>query len=300
MAQKAKKKNIYRDAFGHLYFIKRSLIFLLGSFTYNRYNGFNKLSVSGTKHMVDLPSQNVLFVSNHQTYFADVFAMYHVFCSVKNGFIDTIKNPVYLLNPKIDFYYVAAEETMKDSVLTKLFAYTGAVTVKRTWRAKGENVNRRVDFGEVSNIDKALNSGWVVTFPQGTTTAFAPGRRGTALLVKKNKPIVIPVVIDGFRRAFDKKGLKIKKRGIKATMTFKAPLDIDYDNDSFDDIMKKIMDGIEQSPEFNKVRPIAEILEENKNKSLDDYLSEDEDLDEDGNPIFSSEDNPKIKNRYRS
>ncbi len=293
MAQKAKKKNIYRDAFGHLYFIKRSLIFLLGSFTYNRYNGFNKLSVSGTKHMVDLPSQNVLFVSNHQTYFADVFAMYHVFCSVKNGFIDTIKNPVYLLNPKIDFYYVAAEETMKDSVLTKLFAYTGAVTVKRTWRAKGENVNRRVDFGEVSNIDKALNSGWVVTFPQGTTTAFAPGRRGTALLVKKNKPIVIPVVIDGFRRAFDKKGLKIKKRGIKATMTFKAPLDIDYDNDSFDDIMKKIMDGIEQSPEFNKVRPIAEILEENKNKSLDDYLSEDEDLDEDGNPIFSSEDNPK-------
>ncbi len=243
--------------------------------------------------MVDLPSQNVLFVSNHQTYFADVFAMYHVFCSVKNGFIDTIKNPVYLLNPKIDFYYVAAEETMKDSVLTKLFAYTGAVTVKRTWRAKGENVNRRVDFGEVSNIDKALNSGWVVTFPQGTTTAFAPGRRGTALLVKKNKPIVIPVVIDGFRRAFDKKGLKIKKRGIKATMTFKAPLDIDYDNDSFDDIMKKIMDGIEQSPEFNKVRPIAEILEENKNKSLDDYLSEDDDVDEEGNPIFSSEDNPK-------
>lgn len=276
MSQKAKKKNIYRDAFGHLYFIKRSLVFLLGSFTYNRYNGFNKLKVTGTKNLVDLPSQNVLFVSNHQTYFADVFAMYHVFCSVKNGFIDTIKNPVYLLNPKIDFYYVAAEETMKDSVLTKLFAYTGAVTVKRTWRAKGENVNRRVDFNEVSNIDKALNSGWVVTFPQGTTTAFAPGRRGTALLVKKNKPIVIPVVIDGFRRAFDKKGLKIKKRGIKATMTFKEPLDIDYDNDSFDDIMKKIMDGIEQSPEFNKVRPIAEILEENKNKSLDDYLSEDD------------------------
>ena len=108
MAQKIKKKNFYRDAFGHLYFLKRSLIFLLGCFTYNRYNGFNKLKVSGTEKLVDLPSQNVLFVSNHQTYFADVFAMYHVFCSVKNGFIDTIKNPVYLLNPKIDFYYVAA------------------------------------------------------------------------------------------------------------------------------------------------------------------------------------------------
>lgn len=185
MAQKSKKKNFYRDAFGHLYFLKRSLIFLLGSFTYNRYNGFNKLKVTGTEKLVDLPSQNVLFVSNHQTYFADVFAMYHVFCSVKNGFIDTIKNPVYLLNPKIDFYYVAAEETMKDNVLTKLFAYTGAVTVKRTWRAKGQDVNRMVDLSEVNNIDKALQNGWVVTFPQGTTKAFAPGRRGTAHLIKK-------------------------------------------------------------------------------------------------------------------
>lgn len=280
MTQKASKKTIFRDVFGHLYFLKRSLIFLLGSFTYNRYNGFNKLKVTGTKNLVDLPSQNVLFVSNHQTYFADVFAMYHVFCSVKNGFIDTIKNPVYLLNPKIDFYYVAAEETMKDNVLTKLFAYTGAVTVKRTWRAKGEDVNRKVDLTEVSNIDKALNNGWVVTFPQGTTKAFAPGRRGTAHLIRKNKPIVIPVVIDGFRRAFDKKGLKIKKRGINATMTFKKPLDINYENESSNDIMKKIMDAIEQSPEFNKVLTIEDILEQNKDKSLDDYLNEDDDEDE--------------------
>lgn len=277
MAQKSKKKNFYRDAFGHLYFLKRILIFLLGSFTYNRYNGFNKLKVSGTENLVDLPSQNVLFVSNHQTYFADVFAMYHVFCSVKNGFIDTIKNPVYLLNPKIDFYYVAAEETMKDSILTKLFAYTGAVTVKRTWRAKGENINRKVDLNEVNNIDKALKNGWVVTFPQGTTKAFAPGRRGTAHLIKKNNPIVVPVVIDGFRRAFDKKGLKIKKKGINATMTFKEPLIFDFEKESSDDIMKRIMDSIEQSPEFNKVRSIEEILEEIKDKSLDDYLNEDED-----------------------
>lgn len=277
MAQKSKKKNFYRDAFGHLYFLKRSLIFLLGSFTYNRYNGFNKLKVTGTEKLVDLPSQNVLFVSNHQTYFADVFAMYHVFCSVKNGFIDTIKNPVYLLNPKIDFYYVAAEETMKDNVLTKLFAYTGAVTVKRTWRAKGQDVNRMVDLSEVNNIDKALQNGWVVTFPQGTTKAFAPGRRGTAHLIKKNNPIVIPVVIDGFRRAFDKKGLKIKKKGINATMTFKDPLVFDFENESYDDMMKRIMDAIEQSPEFNKVRSIEEILDDIKDISLDDYLNEDDD-----------------------
>ncbi len=296
MAQKSNKKSFYRDAFGHLYFLKRSLIFLLGSFTYNRYNGFNKLKVSGTKNLVDLPSQNVLFVSNHQTYFADVFAMYHVFCSVKNGFIDTIKNPVYLLNPKIDFYYVAAEETMKDNVLTKLFAYTGAVTVKRTWRAKGQDVNRKVDLTEVNNIDKALENGWVVTFPQGTTKAFAPGRRGTAHLIKKNNPIVIPVVIDGFRRAFDKKGLKIKKRGINATMTFKEPLQFDFEKETSDDIMKRIMDAIEQSPEFNKVRPIEEILDELKEKSLADYLNEDEEFINEDEELATLNEAEKQKN----
>ncbi|MDX9704665.1 MAG: lysophospholipid acyltransferase family protein [Weeksellaceae bacterium] len=258
--QKAVKKNVYRDAFGHLYFLKRSLIFILGGFTYFRYNGYNQLKIFGTENFENLPNTNVLFVSNHQTYFADVFAMYHVFCATKNGFINTIKNPIYLLNPKIDFYYIAAEETMKNSFLTKLFAYTGAIMVKRTWRQAGKDVNRKVDVSEVTNIEKALQNGWVVTFPQGTTTAFAPGRRGTALLIKKSKPIVVPVVINGFRRAFDKKGLKIKKMGGKPTMKFKEPLDIDYENEDYDDIMKKIMDAIEQSPEFLKVKPIEEIL----------------------------------------
>lgn len=260
--QKAVKKNVYRDAFGHLYFLKRSLIFILGAFTYNRYNGYNKLEISGTEKLVDMSTTNVLFVSNHQTYFADVFAMYHVFCSVKNGFIDTIKNPVYLLNPKIDFYYIAAEETMKNSFLTKLFAYTGAIMVKRTWREAGKNINRKVDVSEVSNIEKALENGWVVTFPQGTTTAFAPGRRGTALLVKTSKPIVVPVVINGFRRAFDKKGLKLKKMGTRPTMKFKEPIEFDWENEDNDSIMKKIMDAIEQSPEFLKVKPIEEILQD--------------------------------------
>ena len=47
--------------------------------SYRRFNGFNKLKISGSENLVDLPKTNVLFVSNHQTYFADVAAMYHVF-----------------------------------------------------------------------------------------------------------------------------------------------------------------------------------------------------------------------------
>lgn len=94
---------------------------------------------------------------------------------------------------------------MNKGILPKIFKIAGAVTVKRTWRAEGKNVNRMVDMSEVDNIMKALDNGWVATFPQGTTSAFAQGRRGTAKLVKNQRPIVIPIKINGFRRAFDKK-----------------------------------------------------------------------------------------------
>ena len=245
------KKNIFFDAFGTPYVLKRLIIFILGLVSYRRFNGFNKLKISGTENLVDLRGSNVLFVSNHQTYFADVAAMYHAFCAVNNGYLNTIKNPVYLLNPKVDFYYVAAEETMNKGILARIFKTAGAVTVKRTWRAEGQNVNRRVDMTEVDNIMKALDNGWVITFPQGTTSAFAQGRKGTAKLIKQQRPIVIPIKINGFRRAFNKKGLKIKKTGINQTMEFKAPLDIDYDNDTAQQILDKIMIAIEQTQDFN-------------------------------------------------
>ena len=94
-----------------------------------------------------------------------------------------------------------------------------------------------------------MDDNWVITFPQGTTKPFAPGRKGTALIIKKNKPIVVPVVINGFWRAFNKKGLKFKKKGSLLTVNFKEPLQIDY-NAPAEEIMKKIMDAIEQSKEY--------------------------------------------------
>lgn len=270
--EKGKKKNrIFRDAFGHWFILKRFLIFTFGVISYNRFNGFNKLKLKGTENLLKLPDTNVLFVSNHQTYFADVFAMYHVFCAVKHGYIDTIKNPVYLLDPKVDLYYVAAKETMNKGLLAKLFSLAGAITVKRTWRDAGKDVNRKVDMNEIDNILQALDSGWVVTFPQGTVTPWSPGRRGAAKIIKKNKPIVIPVVIDGFRRAFDRKGLLVKKRGVEPKMTFKAPLDIDYVNEDSNEILAKIMIAIEQDPSFLKVKSVEELeaeREEEKTRSF--------------------------------
>jgi hypothetical protein len=63
----------------------------------------------------------------------------------------------------------------------------------------------------------------------------------------------VPVVINGFRRAFDKKGLVLKKRGVNLSVKFKAPLDIDYNSNS-DGILKQVMFAIEQSEEFQKFK----------------------------------------------
>lgn len=251
------------DAFGNSLIIKRFLIFIFGLIGYYRFNIANKTKVSGTKYLKDLPDTNVLFVSNHQTYFADVTGMYQVFCSVKWGIYDRINNPIYVLNPKLNIYFVAALETMKAGILPKIFAYVGSVSIKRTWRQAGKEVDRGVDPRDINKIYKALNSGWVITFPQGTTTPFVPGRRGTAHIIKETQPVVIPVVIDGFRRAFDKKGLFLKKKGVDLSIRFKKPLDIDY-SQSPKEILDTIMHSIEQTEDFNTMKKIEEKREANE------------------------------------
>ena len=57
------------------------------------------------------------------------------------------------------------------------------------------------------------------------------------------------MVINGFWRAFNKKGLHFKKKGSLLSVRFKEPLDIDY-NDTVDNILEKVMDAIEQSRKY--------------------------------------------------
>lgn len=241
------------DPFGHVLFLKKWLIRFLGIVTHRRYRGFNELIIEGSENIRSLPQNNVLFISNHQTYFADVVAMYHVFNASLKGRENSIKNIGYVWNPKLNVYYVAAKETMRAGLLTKIMSYGGAIEIERTWRKGGQEVKRQVKMSDVSNIRKALQDGWVITFPQGTTTPWRPVRRGTAFIVKKNKPIVVPIVIDGFRRSFDKKGMRIKKKGILQSMVIKKPLEIDYENESVDSIVSKMEYAIEQHPSFLKV-----------------------------------------------
>ena len=229
--------------------VRKIVYFIVGLVSYPGLAIINKLKISGSEHLKNLPRNNVLFVSNHQTYFADVITFLHIFCAVKWGKINRLGIPYYLLNPFTRVNYVAAEETMKGSWISRLFALAGALTVKRTWRAEGTEVRRGLDPSDTRKITRSLGKNWVITFPQGTTKPFAPGRKGTALIIKQNKPIVIPVVISGFWRAFNKKGLKFKKKGILLSITFKEPLVIDY-NASSEIILAQVMDAIEQSKKY--------------------------------------------------
>lgn len=240
--------NIWKKLAG--YKLVRKIVYTtVGIFSYPGIAIINKLKISGTEHIENLPLQNVLFVSNHQTYFADVITFLHIFCAVKWRKKNRLGIPYYLLNPFTRVYYVAAEETMRSSWISRLFTLAGALTVKRTWKKNIGEVRKGLDPSDTRKIERALQQAWVITFPQGTTTPYAPGRKGTAYIIKHCRPIVVPVVIQGFWRAFNKKGLKFKKKGVQLSVSFKPPLQINYEA-SAEEILKQVMHAIEQSKEF--------------------------------------------------
>ncbi|MCY7422069.1 MAG: 1-acyl-sn-glycerol-3-phosphate acyltransferase [Chitinophagaceae bacterium] len=237
------------DRLKHIRIVRGIIYFIVGVITYPGLAIINSLKIEGTEHIANLPRKNVLFVSNHQTYFADVITFLHIFAAVKWRRKNRLGLPFYLLNPFTNLYYVAAEETMNGSWISKLFKLAGALTVKRTWRTEGTEVRRGLDASDTRKITDALKGSWVITFPQGTTKPFAPGRKGTSFIIKNNKPIVVPIVISGFWRAFTKKGLVFKKKGSLLSVKFKEPLVIDY-NLPHEQILEQVMDAIEQSKKF--------------------------------------------------
>lgn len=241
--------NKWIQSFQQMRLVKSVVYFIIGVVTYPGLVFVNKLKIIGTENIKNLPKKNVLFVSNHQTYFADVITFLHIFCAVKWRKENKLGAPFYLLNPFTKVYFVAAAETMKKSFLSRFFKWGGAITVKRTWRSQGKEVQRGLNPGDTRNISKALKDNWVITFPQGTTKPFAPGRKGTAYIIKNDKPIVVPVVINGFWRAFNKKGLKFKKKGSLLSVQFKEPMKFTYE-ETIDEILEKVMDAIEQSKKY--------------------------------------------------
>jgi len=239
-----------KDPFGYNIFVKDLLIKTLGLLSYRRFRGINNLKISGSEIIKKLPKKNVLFIANHHTYFLDVTAMIHVFNASLNNRKNSLKNISYLKKLKSNIYFIAEKETMTKGFFTKILAYTGAILISRTWKSKGKSINRPINTKDIEKINKALEDGWLITFPQGTTKNWAPIRKGTAYIIKKNKPIIIPITIKGFRNAFDKTGLKLIKRGSELSLTIKNPLKVDFKKESIEQITEKISMAIEQHDSF--------------------------------------------------
>ena len=153
----AMKKTIAR--IGQANLVRKMIFFIVGIISYPGLAWVNRLTITGTEHLKNLPKKNVLFVSNHQTYFADVITFFHIFCAVKWGKYNRLGIPFYLLNPFTRVNYVAAEETMKGSWISRLFMMAGALTVKRTWRNEGKEVRRSLDPSDTRKIQRALEIG---------------------------------------------------------------------------------------------------------------------------------------------
>ena len=113
----------------------------------------------------------------------------------------------------------------------------------RTWKEGEQTVERPVDPEDIDKINTGLKGGWVLTFPQGTTTPGAPGRLGCARIIKEFRPTVVPVRLQGLRDAFDKTGLKLRRIGTELSVRYGRALDIDYDQPAAA-ILDAVMAGI--------------------------------------------------------
>lgn len=216
--------------------LKRLLFTVLGAFNWVRFAVFNRLTYEGREHLAGLPKAGVLLVCNHLTYYIDVLALHHAVAGPRCSPFDGLR-------ANLDMEFIAATETLNDrGWLPRIFKYTGAVMIRRTWRQGEKEVQRAVDPADLERIGAALKRGWLVTFPQGTTTPGAPVRKGTAHIIRQHAPVVVPVILRGFEKAFQKKGFRRIGRGVELSIRFAAPLPIGPE-----DSVEKILEVISQA-----------------------------------------------------
>ncbi len=174
----------------------------------------NSVKAEGIDVLKALPRKNVIFLSNHQTYFTEAIAFYDLFYIVHGMPYE---------DPHLRFS--AATETMKKNLVTRILTYAGGVTFRRSFREGGKDVNRPVDLEGVGKIEEAIATGWLLHFPTGTTQAQAPIRPGIAQLLHRTKPIAVPVRVDGFREMLLHKQCP-GRTGKDATIRFFPPMDL--------------------------------------------------------------------------
>ena len=69
--------NIFKkDLFDNPLFLKKILIIIIGLLTHNKFYRIKKVNINGTENIPKNKKNNVLFISNHQTYFG-LLLSYH-------------------------------------------------------------------------------------------------------------------------------------------------------------------------------------------------------------------------------
>ena len=175
----------------------------------------NDVHVEGDEVLKDLPRKNVVFLANHQTYFLEALAFFDLVY---------VRHQLPLEDPVLRFS--AAEETMKKNLLTKLMSLAGGVTFRRSFREGGVDVIRPVDMDGVARVEEAIQDGWLLHFPAGTTKKGAPLRSGVSRLLHNTKAVALPMRVDGFRDLLLHKQLpgKLFKR---CSLKIHPPLDLE-------------------------------------------------------------------------
>lgn len=169
--------------------LRRGLLAGFGvGFTVPYFAILNDVHVEGDDVLKELPRKNVVFLANHQTYFLEAIAFFDLVY---------VRHQMPLESPIVRFS--AAEETMKQNLLTKLMTLAGGVTFKRNFREAGQDVNRAVDMDGVARVEEAIKDGWLLHFPAGTTKKGAPLRGGVTRLLHNTRAVALPMRVEGFR-----------------------------------------------------------------------------------------------------
>ena len=169
--------------------LRRGLLASFGvGFTVPYFAILNDVHVEGDEVLKELPRRNVVFLANHQTYFLEAIAFFDLVY---------VRHQMPLESPIVRFS--AAEETMKQNLLTKLMTLVGGVTFRRSFREAGEDVRRAVDLEGVARVEEAIQDGWLLHFPAGTTKKGAPLRGGVTRLLHNTKAVALPLRVEGFR-----------------------------------------------------------------------------------------------------
>lgn len=153
---------------------------LCGTVGYIYFHILNKTTVIGKK---DVPREpNTLLLSNHQSMIDSFLVGLCVYY------------PESLIRPSLMPWNPAAEENLyRNSVLSWLADNWKCFPVKK----------KRKDLAVIYKMNKALDSGPLTLFPEGTRTRsgkIGKGRSGSGLVILESWPTVVPVCIDGMDR----------------------------------------------------------------------------------------------------